>query len=96
MMKPNLSDIVIFGSTCTVHLHTVLKSLGAREKAAIITIRNDETKGYRVLLLKKCVVVVTQLVKNIGILNTIQNIKALKEHDTSKGQKDPKTITTNV
>ena len=37
-----LSDIVVFGSTCTVHLHANNKSLGVRGKEAIIIGKNDE------------------------------------------------------
>ena len=43
--KTNLSDIVVFGSTCTIHLHTDNKSLGVRKTAAIIIEKNNEMKG---------------------------------------------------
>ena len=46
MKKPNLSEIMVFGSTCTVHLHTDNKSLSARGNSTIIIGKNDETKGY--------------------------------------------------
>ena len=43
---PTLNDIVVFGSTCTVHVNARNKSLGERGKAAIIIGKSDETKGY--------------------------------------------------
>ena len=63
--RPELRDIVIFGSPCTVHLTTANKSLGARGKYAIIIGKNDEMKGYRVYTPKERVVVVTQHVQNV-------------------------------
>ena len=44
--QPNLRNIVVFGSTCTVHLHTDNKSLGLRGKEDIIIGKNDEMKGH--------------------------------------------------
>ena len=38
--KPVLSDIVVFGSSCTVHLTTANMSLGVRSKATIISRKN--------------------------------------------------------
>uniref|UniRef100_A0AAV1TKG9 Integrase catalytic domain-containing protein n=1 Tax=Peronospora matthiolae TaxID=2874970 RepID=A0AAV1TKG9_9STRA len=81
MKKPNLSNIVVHDSKCTVHLHTENKSLGARGNAKIVIEKNDKMKGYRVYLPKERVVVVTQHVKTIVTLNAIQNGKALEDHD---------------
>ena len=66
--KRNLNDIVVFGSMCTVHLHTNNKSMGMRGKAGVIIGKDDETKGYRVYLANDRVVVVTQHAKNIETL----------------------------
>uniref|UniRef100_A0AAV1UR91 Retroviral polymerase SH3-like domain-containing protein n=1 Tax=Peronospora matthiolae TaxID=2874970 RepID=A0AAV1UR91_9STRA len=85
LKKTNLSDIPVFGSTRTVHLHIDNKSLGAREKATIIIGKNEEMKGYRVYLTKERVFVVTQHVKNNGTLNTMQNDEASEDHDNAEG-----------
>ena len=62
---PDLTDIVVFGSGCTVHRDAKNKSLGERGKPGIIIGRSDETKGYRVYIPKDDVVVVTQHVRNV-------------------------------
>ena len=79
--RPELRDIVIFGSPCTVHLATVNKSLNARGKAAIITGINDEMNGYRVYIPKERVVVVIQHVQNVETLNDFQGIVVQEDHD---------------
>ena len=71
MKKPNLSDIIAFGSTCTAHLYTNNKSLGARGKAAIIIRKTDEMKRYRFYLPRERVIVLTQHVNNLVTQNTI-------------------------
>ncbi|KAE9351985.1 hypothetical protein PR003_g4614 [Phytophthora rubi] len=45
---PDLSDIVGFGSPCTVHRHAKNKPLGERGKPAMIIGKSDDMKGYRV------------------------------------------------
>ena len=72
-MVPMLNDIVVVGSACTVHVNARNKSLGERGKAAIISGKSDETKGYRVYIPKDKVVVVTQHVRNIETLTDEQN-----------------------
>ena len=62
--QPVLSDIVVFGSTCTVHLHTDKKSLGVRGKESIVIGKSDKMKGYHVYRPKERVVV-AQHVQNI-------------------------------
>lgn len=57
---PTLSDIVIFGSPCTVHQDAKNKSLGARGKRGLIVGKSDEIKGYRVYIPGNKMVVVTQ------------------------------------
>uniref|UniRef100_A0AAV1TTE3 Retroviral polymerase SH3-like domain-containing protein n=1 Tax=Peronospora matthiolae TaxID=2874970 RepID=A0AAV1TTE3_9STRA len=76
---PTLNDIVVFGSTCTVHVDTRNKSLGERGKAAIITGKSDQTKGYKVHIPRDKVVVVKKHVQNIEILTDEQNGQ-LKSH----------------
>ncbi|GMF15835.1 unnamed protein product [Phytophthora fragariaefolia] len=56
---PDLSDIVIFDSPCTVHRDTKKTSLGARGKPAMIIGKSDEMIGYRVYIPKARVMVVT-------------------------------------
>ena len=73
MKKPNLSEIIAFCSTSTVHWHTNNESLGARGKAAIIIGKTDESNRYRVYLPRESVVVVTQHVKKIGTQSTMQH-----------------------
>ena len=49
---PDLSDIVAFGSPCTVHRDASNKSLGQRGKQGIIIGKSDEMKGYKGLFAK--------------------------------------------
>ena len=70
---PTLNDIVVFGSTCTVHVNARNKSLGDRGKATIIIGKSDETKGYKVYIPKDKVVMVTQHVRNIETLPDEEN-----------------------
>ena len=70
---PTLNDIVVFGSSCTVHVNARNKSLGELGKAAIIIGKSDETKGYKVYIPKDKVVVVTQHVHNIETLSNGRN-----------------------
>ena len=70
---PTLNDIVVFGSTCTVHVNARNKSLGERGKAAIIIGKSDETKGYKVYTPKDKVVMITQHVRSIETLPDEEN-----------------------
>ena len=70
---PVLSDIVVFGSACTVHVNPKNKSLVERGKTAIIIGKSDETKGYKGYISKYKVVVVTQHERNIETLTDQQN-----------------------
>ena len=65
---------MIFGSRCTVHLHTSINSLGVRGKNAIVVGKSDEIKEYRVYILKECIVVVSQRVQKVETLNDNQNL----------------------
>ena len=46
--QPNLSNIMVYIPTCTVHLHTDNKPLRVRGNAAIMIVRNDDLKRYHV------------------------------------------------
>ncbi|CAI5736693.1 unnamed protein product [Peronospora farinosa] len=72
-VAPDLRDVVVFGSTCTVYRDPRKNSLAQRAQVGIIVGRSDETKGYRVFLQKDNVVVVTQHVKNNATLSDEQN-----------------------
>lgn len=72
-VAPDLRNIVVFGSSCTVYRDSRKNSLAQRAQVGIIVGRSDETKGYRVFLQKNNVVVVTQHVKNIATLSDEQN-----------------------
>ena len=85
---PVLSDIVVFGSSCTVHRTTSNKSLGPRGKQGIIIGKNDEMKGYRVFIPMDHVVVVTQHVKNVETLDSIQRPNMTKTLHGTEGQEE--------
>uniref|UniRef100_A0AAV1T532 Integrase catalytic domain-containing protein n=1 Tax=Peronospora matthiolae TaxID=2874970 RepID=A0AAV1T532_9STRA len=77
---PVLSDIVVFGSPCTVHQDAKNKSLGDRGKQGVIIGKSDEVKGYRVYIPRDKVVVVTQYVKNVETLTKEQNDQLRRVH----------------
>jgi len=77
---PDISDIVAFGSPCTVHRDTKNMSLGVRGKSAMIIGKSDEMKGYMVYLPKDRVVVVTQHVRNVETLTVTQNEQLRRAH----------------
>ena len=56
---PVFSNIVAFGSTCTVRVDAKNKSLGECGKAGIIVGKGAETKGYKVYIPVDKIVVVT-------------------------------------
>ena len=86
--RPVLSDIVVFGSSCTVHVNVNNTSLGVSGRVAIVIGKSDEMKGYRVYLPTDRVVVVTQHVQNVETLTEIQIIKGQEEHgDIESNQK---------
>jgi hypothetical protein len=68
-----LIDIVIFGSPCTVYRNPKKKSLTKRGTPGIIVGKNDETKGYRVLLPAFQVVITTRHVGQIETLSEEAN-----------------------
>ncbi|CAI5711699.1 unnamed protein product [Peronospora destructor] len=83
---PTLSDIVIFGSPCTVHQDAKNKSLDARGKRGLIIGKSDEIKGFRVYIPGDKVVVVTQHVKNVETLNKEQNEQLRRTHLQDNGE----------
>uniref|UniRef100_A0AAV1U9K1 Retroviral polymerase SH3-like domain-containing protein n=1 Tax=Peronospora matthiolae TaxID=2874970 RepID=A0AAV1U9K1_9STRA len=71
---PKLTDIVTFGSVCTVYVDARNKSLGDRGGAAIVISKSDETKGYKVFVPKDKVILVTQHVQNIDSLSSDEHL----------------------
>lgn len=43
----DLSDVAVFGSTCTVHRDERNKSLGERRNTGVIIGKSDEVKWYQ-------------------------------------------------
>ncbi|OWZ02904.1 hypothetical protein PHMEG_00025455 [Phytophthora megakarya] len=70
---PQLGEIVIFGSPCMVYRNPVKQNFAQRAQQGMIVGIGEETKGYRVYLLRDKVVITTQHVKNIETLNKEQN-----------------------
>ena len=79
---PDFSDIVAFGSPCTVHRNARNKSLGEREKHGIIIGKIDEMKGYSVYLPREKIFIVTQHVRNVETLTEEQNAQLHRVHLT--------------
>ncbi|POM60031.1 mitochondrial protein, partial [Phytophthora palmivora] len=67
-----VTDIVAFGSPCTVYANPK-KTLDRRGTAGIIVGKNEETKGYKVIVVKDNVVVTTRHVGNIETLSSEAN-----------------------
>ncbi|KAG4049478.1 hypothetical protein PC123_g15250 [Phytophthora cactorum] len=76
----DLSDIVVFGSQCTVRVDAKNKSPGERGKPGMIVGKSDEIKGYRVYIPRDKVVVVTQHVSNVETLSDVQNEQLKRVH----------------
>ena len=66
-------DVVVFGSPCKVYQTPTNASLGKRGAPGIIIGKDEETKGYRVLIPGKQVVVTTRHVNQIETLPTEAN-----------------------
>ncbi|KAG3089482.1 hypothetical protein PI124_g125 [Phytophthora idaei] len=89
---PDLGDIVVFGSPCTVHVDAESKSLGERGKPGMIVGKSDEIKGYRVYIPRDKVVVVTQSVSNVETLSDVRNEQLQRVHlDDSEESSEKKT-----
>jgi hypothetical protein len=76
----DISDIVAFGSPCTVHHDAKNKSLGERGKPVMIVGKSDEMKWYRVYLPKDRVVVGTHHMRNVETLTVTQNEQLRRVH----------------
>nr|CCA24594.1 PREDICTED: copia proteinlike putative [Albugo laibachii Nc14] len=76
----DLSDIVVFGSPCTVHRDTRNKSIGERGERGVITGKSDEVKRYRSNIPRSKTVVVTQHVRNVKTLKKEQNAHLRRVH----------------
>jgi hypothetical protein len=82
-VPPVLIDIVIFGSPCTVYRSPKKKSLTKRGTPGVIVGKNDETKGYRVLL-PKFQVITTRHVRQIETPSdeTNEQLKRVLENES--------------
>ena len=85
---PNISDIVVFGSPCTVYRSPGKKAWKARAEVGMIIGKHDETKGYKVFIPRDRVVVTTQHVKNVETLDGDGTV-------TSRNNSDVKTRHSN-
>ncbi|OWY99162.1 Retroelement pol Polyprotein [Phytophthora megakarya] len=66
------SDIVAFGSPCTAY-DSPKKALGRRGTPGIIVGKNEETMGYKVIVVKHQTITTTRHVGNIETLSTEAN-----------------------
>ena len=66
---PSISDIVVFGSPCTIYRNPGKRAWKPRAGISIIVGKHDETKGYKVYIPRERVVVTTQHVKNVETLD---------------------------
>uniref|UniRef100_A0AAV1V2L8 Uncharacterized protein n=1 Tax=Peronospora matthiolae TaxID=2874970 RepID=A0AAV1V2L8_9STRA len=88
---PDLREIVVFGSQCSVYRDPRKNSLLQRSGRAIIVGISEETKGYKVLLPRDNKVVVAQHIKNIETLTEAQNAqlqRAMDVGDRAGGQEE--------
>ncbi|CAI5725913.1 unnamed protein product [Peronospora effusa] len=70
---PDLTDIVVFGSPCMVFRNTKKKNFERHAVRGYIIQKNDETKGYKVLLSKDRKVTTTRHISAIETLGTAAN-----------------------
>lgn len=81
---PSLQGIVVFGSPCQVWRDPKKKSLKARTVDGFILGKNEETKGYKVLICSDRSVITTRHVSHIETLDAATNklvIDALQRAD---------------
>ncbi|CAI5726220.1 unnamed protein product [Hyaloperonospora brassicae] len=71
--SPDLRNIVVFGSHCTVYRDPSKNTFARRAQVGTIVGCSDETKGFRVFIRKENKVITTQHVKNIETLSEAQN-----------------------
>ncbi|CAI5719928.1 unnamed protein product [Peronospora farinosa] len=87
--QTSLNDIVVFGSPCMAWRDPKKKSLERHAEKALILMKNDETKGYKILLLKDRVVTITRHVSNIETLNDESNkkiVQSLKDDEEDESE----------
>ncbi|CAI5729482.1 unnamed protein product [Peronospora destructor] len=70
---PDLTDIVVFGSPCMVFRDTKKKNFKRHAVRGYIIGKNDETKGYKVLLSKDRKVTTTRHISTIETLGAAAN-----------------------
>ncbi|CAI5747547.1 unnamed protein product [Peronospora destructor] len=70
---PDLTDIVVFGSPCMVFRDTKKKNFERHAVRGYIIGKNDETKGYKVLLSKDRKVTTTRHISAIETLGAAAN-----------------------
>ncbi|KAE9006193.1 hypothetical protein PF005_g12884 [Phytophthora fragariae] len=74
--KPSdLTSIVIFGSPCMVFRDPSKRAWAPRAEVGMIVGKNDESKGFKVYIPKDMVVVTTQHIQNVEMLNVEQNVQ---------------------
>ena len=90
--KPvRVADVVVFGSPCKVYQDPTNASLGKRGGPGIIDVKNKETKGYKVLIPAKQVVVTTRHVNQIETLTAEAN-KQLRQALESEADDELETL----
>ena len=90
--KPvSVADVVVFGSPFMVYQDPKNASLGKRGAPGIIVGKNEETKGYKVLIPGKQVVVTTRHVNQIETLTSEAN-KQLRQALESEADDELETL----
>nr|CCA18617.1 copialike retrotransposable element putative [Albugo laibachii Nc14] len=84
---PILQGIVVFGSPCMVWRDPKKKTLVRHAKRALILGISEETKGYKVLLLKDKVVTTTRHITNIETIDDAANGQIQRAFHDDRGQK---------
>ncbi|CAI5717441.1 unnamed protein product [Peronospora farinosa] len=72
---PNLVNIIIFGSLCTVYRDPDKKLWHPRAKVGMIIGKNDEIKGFKVYNPNDRVVITTQHIKNVETIGSTHNVQ---------------------
>lgn len=65
---PSISDLVVFGSPCTVYRNPQKRTWKPRAEVSPIIKKPDETKVYKVYIPRDRVVITTQHVQNVETL----------------------------
>ncbi|KAJ0391837.1 hypothetical protein P43SY_010649 [Pythium insidiosum] len=84
---PSLQNIILFGSPCMVWRDPKKKALKQHAERALIIGKYEETKGYKVVLLKDKVVTTARHVSNIETLDDGANeqiLRALEEDEEAE------------